>query len=165
MVDFHAVKEVVVNASPEAVFGIVSDFSKHRELAGSGELVNVRLLTQGPTDVGTTIEADESIGLGDQHIWTLPPRQWSSHAARPIPFPGYRCRRCPFAAFNGGSIFPPRVRAPRLCTSAKWTWAKRPGPCSAEPRPIMTPGYGGITRGADVIASMEKTLKNLQGMV
>ena len=47
MPDFHAVKEVVVNASPEAVFSIVSDFSKHRELAGSGELVTVRILTQG----------------------------------------------------------------------------------------------------------------------
>jgi len=37
-------------------------------LAGSGELVEVRTLTSGPTGQGTIIEADESIHLGDEHM-------------------------------------------------------------------------------------------------
>ena len=35
MLDFHASKEVVVDASPEAVFNLVSDLTKHKDLAGS----------------------------------------------------------------------------------------------------------------------------------
>lgn len=44
MIDFHAKKETTINASPEAVFKIVSDLKGHKELAGSGELVDVRVL-------------------------------------------------------------------------------------------------------------------------
>ena len=66
MSDFECRLETVVNASPEAVFGIVSDLTRHKELAGSGELVKVRKLTEGPTGLGSMIEADERIELGDQ---------------------------------------------------------------------------------------------------
>lgn len=68
MADYHVRKETSIKASPEAVFGIVGDLSRHQALAGSGELVTVRTLTQGPTGLGTIIEADESIHLGDQHM-------------------------------------------------------------------------------------------------
>ncbi len=66
MADYQHSKEIVINASPEAVFGIVSDLTRHKELAGSGELVKVRQLTSGPTGLGSMIEADEHIMLGDQ---------------------------------------------------------------------------------------------------
>ena len=66
MIDLHATKEAVINASPQAVFDIVSDLARHKELAGSGELVNVRKLTEGPVGLGSMIEADEHIELGDQ---------------------------------------------------------------------------------------------------
>jgi hypothetical protein len=68
MIDFHAVKETKISASPEAVFDVVSDLNRHKELAGSEELVNIRMLTSGPVGLGTMIEADESIHLGDQHM-------------------------------------------------------------------------------------------------
>lgn len=158
MVDFHAVKEVVVNASPEAVFSIVSDFSKHRELAGSGELVTVRLLTQGPTDIGTTIEADESIDLGDQHmditakavvVACSPPNTLSWIAAPPLPI-----RRIQWW-FN---------------LSAEGSGTKVVHECEVDLGEEARAMFGGTqayndTRGADVIAGMEKTLQNLQGMV
>ena len=68
MIDFHAKKETTINASPEAVFKIVTDLKGHKELAGSGELVDVQVLTPGPTNFGSTLEADESINMGDQHF-------------------------------------------------------------------------------------------------
>ncbi len=68
MIDLHATRETVINASPQAVFDIISDLTRHKDLAGSGELVTVRKLTEGPTGLGSMIEADESIQLGDQHM-------------------------------------------------------------------------------------------------
>ena len=55
MVDFHANKDIVVNASPEAIFSPVSDLPKHQELHGSGESVEVRKLTQGPTALDSMV--------------------------------------------------------------------------------------------------------------
>ena len=158
MVDFHAVKELVVNASPEAVFAVVSDFSKHRELAGSGELVEIRLLTQGPTDIGTTIEADESIDLGDQHmditakavvVACSPPNSLSWMSVPPLPI-----RRIQWW-FN---------------LSAEGSGTKVVHECEVDLGEEARSMFGGTeayndTRGADVIAGMEKTLQNLQGMV
>ena len=68
MLDFQASKEISVKASPEAVFDIVSDFTKHAELAGSGEVLRIRKLTEGPVGLGTMIEADESINVGGQQM-------------------------------------------------------------------------------------------------
>ena len=66
MIDFQASREAVISASPEKVFGIVSDLENHAELAGSGELQTVRKLTPGPVGFGTVIEADEKVRMGDQ---------------------------------------------------------------------------------------------------
>ncbi|MEE9248805.1 MAG: SRPBCC family protein [Dehalococcoidia bacterium] len=68
MSDFHTVREISINAPLETVFGIISDFARHKELAGRGELVNIRMLTEGPIDFGSIIEADESVQLGDNTI-------------------------------------------------------------------------------------------------
>jgi hypothetical protein len=42
MSDFQASQKMSINASPETVFGIITDFTRHKELAGLGELVDVR---------------------------------------------------------------------------------------------------------------------------
>ncbi len=66
MVDFQAKKEAFIKATPEALFKIVADFTKHNELAGSGEIVTIRQVTDGPVGFGTTLEATEKLPVGDQ---------------------------------------------------------------------------------------------------
>lgn len=51
---------VAVPAPPEAVWAIVSDFSLHPALAGSGEILELR--QSGPLAVGMTFESDLRIG-------------------------------------------------------------------------------------------------------
>ena len=48
MTDFHMSKETTIDASPEAIFAIVGDLTRYKELAGSGELMDVRV--RGPLD-------------------------------------------------------------------------------------------------------------------
>lgn len=54
-------KETVVEAPPEAVFDLVADPTRHPELAGSGEVLDVHLETEGPVAIGTRFEAREDI--------------------------------------------------------------------------------------------------------
>ena len=68
MSDFEASQEISINASPETVFGLISDFTKHKEFAGLEELVNVRVGPSGPIGLGSTIEADEAVQMGDNTI-------------------------------------------------------------------------------------------------
>ena len=68
MSDFQTTREISINATPETVFGIISDFTRHKELAGLGELVNVQILTDGPIGLGSVIEADEAVHMGDNTI-------------------------------------------------------------------------------------------------
>ena len=56
MSDFQAIQEISINASPETVFGIISDFTRHKDLAGLREIVNVRVLTEGSIALGSMIE-------------------------------------------------------------------------------------------------------------
>ena len=44
----------------------MSNIEKHNELAGSGEVLRIRKLSQGPVGFGTTFEADESITIAGQ---------------------------------------------------------------------------------------------------
>lgn len=44
----------------------MADLNRHAELAGSGEVLKVRQLSDGPIGVGTRFEADEDIKLGPQ---------------------------------------------------------------------------------------------------
>lgn len=154
MVDFHASKEIVVDAAPEAVFSLVSDFTKHRDLAGSGELVEVRTLTTGPTGVGTMIEADESIHLGDEHMEFAaksvvvafdPPNSFSWIPVPPIPI-----RR-----IQWWYHLSPEGRGTKVVHEVEVDLG--------EAREMFggTEAYNS-TRGADVIRGMEKTLQNLK---
>ena len=68
MIDFQARKETFVNASPEAAFDIVADVANHNKLAGSGEVLTVRKLTDGPVGFGTVIEANEKLPVADQSM-------------------------------------------------------------------------------------------------
>ena len=64
MLDFTHSTEITINASPQAVFDIVSDPSRHIELAGSGELNKVERVP-GPVGTGTHIPAEESVKMAD----------------------------------------------------------------------------------------------------
>ncbi len=68
MTDFHVSKDTTIDASPEAIFAIVSDLTRHKQLAGSGELVDIRKVTPGPIGLGSVVEANESIQLGDRRL-------------------------------------------------------------------------------------------------
>ncbi len=64
MLGFQARKETVIGVRPQLIFDIVSDLSRHPELAGSEEVLQVRKLTEGPVRPGTQFEADEDIRIG-----------------------------------------------------------------------------------------------------
>ena len=68
MSDFRSTHEISINASPETVFGIINGFTRHKELVGLGGLVNVRTLTEGSIGLGSFIEPDESVQMGENTI-------------------------------------------------------------------------------------------------
>ncbi|HWC11192.1 MAG TPA: SRPBCC family protein [Acidimicrobiales bacterium] len=57
---WHAEAEIDIAAPPERVWAIVSDISRHPALAGSGEVLAVRM--NGPLAVGTTFDSDVRTG-------------------------------------------------------------------------------------------------------
>lgn len=64
MLMYSARRRVLVSAPPDAVFRIVSDIERHPQLAGSGEVLRLRKVTDGPVRMGTRFEADEDIRMG-----------------------------------------------------------------------------------------------------
>jgi len=65
MIDFSYSTEVTINASPQAIFDIVSNPARHVELAGSGELNMIRQEPAGPVGTGTHIIAEENVKMAD----------------------------------------------------------------------------------------------------
>lgn len=65
MLDFSCKVEAVINASPQVIFDIVSDLSRHVELAGSGELNTLSQDAPGPVGPGTRMHAEETVMLAD----------------------------------------------------------------------------------------------------
>ena len=63
MVDFQYREEATINASPEAIYDIVSNFSRHKELAGSGEINTIRQVSEGSFGVGSSFEAQETVRM------------------------------------------------------------------------------------------------------
>ena len=64
MVDFVYSTEATINASPEKIFGIVSDPSRHVELAGSNEVKKITVTPPGSVGLGTKISAEETVQVG-----------------------------------------------------------------------------------------------------
>jgi hypothetical protein len=64
MPDFAYQNEATIDAAANVLFGIVSDLSRHVQLAGSGELKTVSK-PGGAVDVGTRFLAEESVKLAD----------------------------------------------------------------------------------------------------
>jgi hypothetical protein len=78
-------EQLLVAASPEAIWAIVSDVARHGDLAGSGEIAAVRL--DGPVAMGSTWQADIRVPRLDEPFVARsevlvfdPPREfsWSS---------------------------------------------------------------------------------------
>ena len=63
MLGFRHREETIVNASPDAVFAIVGDLSRHAALAGSGEVKALRQVGDELLGVGARFEADEEIRM------------------------------------------------------------------------------------------------------
>jgi uncharacterized protein YndB with AHSA1/START domain len=57
---WRAEAEIVIEAPRERVWAIISDISRHPALAGSGELLAVRM--NGPLAVGTTFDSEVRTG-------------------------------------------------------------------------------------------------------
>ncbi len=65
MIDFAYSTEITVNASPQAIFDIVCNPSRHVELAGSAELNSMRQEPAGPVGTGTHFHAEETVKMAD----------------------------------------------------------------------------------------------------
>jgi hypothetical protein len=65
MLDFSCKLEAEISAAPQVVFDIISDPSRHVELAGSGELDTVEQDPPGTVGTGTRIHAEETLMLAD----------------------------------------------------------------------------------------------------
>ena len=70
MIDFSYSTEATINASPQAIFDIVSNPSRHVELAGSGELNKVGQEPAGAVRTGTHLPIDLESGT---RMAVLPP--------------------------------------------------------------------------------------------
>ena len=58
---FSTSRETTIAATPQKLFKLIADLERHTEWSGSGEVVEVRKITDGPVRVGTQFEADEDI--------------------------------------------------------------------------------------------------------
>ena len=65
MLDFACKTDALIDASPQVVFDIISDPSRHVELAGSGELNKLEQDPPGPIEPGTRLHAEETLMLAD----------------------------------------------------------------------------------------------------
>ena len=54
-----------IDAAPEELFAVLSDVEHHDARAGSGEVKQVRVLTDGAVGAGTEWEADEEVRFGN----------------------------------------------------------------------------------------------------
>jgi uncharacterized protein YndB with AHSA1/START domain len=53
-----------IKAPPDKVFAILAEVIHHDDLAGSGEVKSIRMVSEGEVRVGTEWEADEEIKVG-----------------------------------------------------------------------------------------------------
>lgn len=67
MLDFACKADALIDASPQVVFDIISDPSRHVDLAGSGELNTLRQDPPGEVEPGTRLHAEETLMLADGH--------------------------------------------------------------------------------------------------
>ena len=65
MIDFSHNAEISINASPQAIFDIVSNPANHIELAGSDELKKLTQRPAGPVGLGTILFAEETVVMGN----------------------------------------------------------------------------------------------------
>jgi len=65
MIDFSYSTEITVNASPQAIFDIVSNPTRHVDLAGSTEFSTMRQEPAGPVGTGTHFHAEETVKMAD----------------------------------------------------------------------------------------------------
>ena len=65
MVDFAHSTEATINASPQAIFDIVSNPARHLELASSGEINKIGQQPAGPVGTGTHLPAEETVKMAD----------------------------------------------------------------------------------------------------
>ena len=149
----HA-EERVIEATPEQVFAVVGDPTRHAELCGSGEVRSVWMVSDGPVGVGSTFEADEDIAVG-------PGRSRFTALSSVVEF-------APPTVISWTSMPPNRPKPKRI----QWWFRLTPvdggtrvvhavqvdlGPVA---NVVMKPFYGAM-RGKRVVAGMRGTLDNL----
>lgn len=158
MADFHVSRDTTVDASPEAVFAIVSDQEQHKRLAGSGELVDIRKVTPGPIGLGSVFEANESIQFGDRRMEFLarsivvtfsPPNTISWIPTPPLPL-----RR-----IQWWFRLSPAGEGTKVVHEVEVDLGDEAFDMFGDAENFRT------TRGADMARGMEKTLENLREAV
>ena len=71
MCDFSHSPEILINASLQAIFDIVSNPDNHIELTGSDELNTMTQKPPGPVGLGTRFIAEETVVMGNGSTKTL----------------------------------------------------------------------------------------------
>ena len=154
MIDLSVTKEVTVSASQQDVFNVLSDLSKHKDLAGSGELVEIKALTQGPTGIGTMLEAQESIHLGDEHMEFAATSVVVAYDS-PNSISWVPCPPIPIRRIQWWFTLSPAGSGTEIVQELEVDLG------TARDMFSGTDNYK-ATRGADVIAGMDKTMDNFK---
>ena len=115
MTDFSYSAEITINATPQAIFDIVSDPANHARLAGSEELNKITQSPAGPVGLGTHIMAEETVMMADGTGMDLTANSIVSPSTPPTLSPSSSIRpfQKPSAGSSGGSTWRPKVAAPK----------------------------------------------------
>lgn len=157
---FAAKRETVIKASPEKIFAIVSDLTRHAELAGSKEVLKIRVLTEGPVRAGTRFEADEDIREPKMMKTAFVAQSEVTACDAPKRFAWYSTPPMkPALRVTWQYALEPRDGGTRVAQSVK---ARMTSPLVQIFMGVpMMPMYA-LTRGKIVTRGMEQTLQNLK---
>ncbi len=114
----------LITASCEELFKLVSDPTRHSNLAGSGEVMNVEWITPPPFGVGSAFKARQCVGW-----YQYPTRSYVQTYDAPYRFvwlsgPGFR--KPPFGQLWGFHLTPVDARSTLVSHLMKWPIAPVP---------------------------------------
>jgi len=148
-----------IDAPPEQLFAMLADVEHHTDLAGSGEVKTVRVLTPGDAKEGTRWEADEEVRFGKG-------TQSFTATSEMVQF-------APPYSMSWTSTPPGKPKPKRI----EWTWSFEPSPTGGTDvverievdmgiaLNLAMKGMYARKRGEYVAEGMRKTLDNLEQRV
>jgi hypothetical protein len=144
----------LITAPSTALFAIISDITRHNELAGSGEVRAVRWLTDGPARVGSVFASQQQIG--PMRYQTRSSVQEYDAPSRFVWLSGFGFQKLPLGQMWGFDL---------QAVDARTTWVSHMMRVPAYAMPNLPPWTLVAKRGAEHEArNMKPTLRNLARM-